>query len=170
MTLSSGRYFEEGDLPSDATIVETVWRFSRPDGSPDPRHKNDNFEIPAVLYNLLDIRGPLGLEMHLMVSNRREAARFARTFGARDLREKRRQSNSAGAASGKTSGRPSSNGQRDQKEKYRSAEDLEKEAVLARTRKTLGVAKGASVEQIGRPTGSWRAPTIPTRSPAWNQK
>ena len=83
MALSSGRYFEEGDLPSDATIVETVWRLSRPDGSPDPRHKNDNFKIPVVLYNLLDIRGPLGLEMHLMVSNRREAVRFARTFGAR---------------------------------------------------------------------------------------
>ena len=61
MTFSSGRFFEEGDLPSDATVVDTVWRFSRPDGSPDPRYKNDNVEIPVVLYNLLDIKGPSGL-------------------------------------------------------------------------------------------------------------
>jgi hypothetical protein len=149
MTISSGRYFEEGDLSSDATVVETVWRFSRPDGSPDPRHKNDNFEIPVVLYNLLDVKGPSGLGMRLMVSNRREAARFARAFGARDLREKRRKESPAGGTSGKASGRPSSNGQKDHKEEYRSAEDLEKEARLVRARKALGVGKGASVEQIG---------------------
>ena len=149
MTLSSGRFFEEGDLSSDATVVETVWRYSRPDGSPDPRYRNDNFEIPVVLYNLLDIKGPSGLDLRLMVSNRREAARFARTFGARDLREKRRKDSPAGTASGKASGRPSSNGQKEREETYRSAEDLEKEARLARARKTLGVAKGASAEQIG---------------------
>jgi DnaJ-domain-containing protein 1 len=150
MTLSSGCYFEEEDLPSDATVVETVWRYSRPDGSPDPRYKNDNFEIPVVLYNLLDIKGPPGRDLRLMVSNRRAAARFARAFGASDLREKRRKdSPPGGATSGKGSGGPSSNGQKDQKEKHRSAEDMEKEARLARARKTLGVAKGASAEQIG---------------------
>ena len=149
MTLSSGRFFEEGDLPSDATVVETVWRYSRPDGRPDPRYKNDNFEIPVVLYNLLDVKGPSGLEMRLMVSNRREAVRFARTFGARDLREKKRKESSTGATSGKASGRPSSNGRKEREETYRSAEDLEKEARLARARKALGVSKGASAEQIG---------------------
>ena len=149
MTFSSGRFFEEGDLSSDATVVETVWRFSRPDGSPDPRHKNDNFEIPVVLYNLLDMKGPSGLDLRLMVSNRRAATRFARTFGARDLREKRRKDDPPGAASGKASGRASSNGQNGREEKYRSAEDLEREARLASARKTLGVSKGASAEQIG---------------------
>jgi hypothetical protein len=149
MTLSSGRFFEEGDLSSDATVVETVWRFSRPDGSPDPRYRSDNFEIPVVLYNLLDIKGPPGLDLRLMVSNRREAARFARAFGARDLREKRRKAGPSDAASGKASGGPFSNGQKEHKEDYRSAEDLEREARLARARKTLGVSKGASAEQIG---------------------
>jgi hypothetical protein len=149
MTLSSGRFFEEGDLSSDATVVETVWRFSRPDGSPDPRYKSDNVQIPVVLYNLLDIKGPSGLDLRLMVSNRRAAARFARTFGARDLREKRRKDSPEGAASGKASGRPSSNGQEKREERYRSAEEMEKEARLARARKALGVAKGTSAEQIG---------------------
>jgi hypothetical protein len=148
MTISSGRFFEEGDLPSDATVVETVWRFSRPDGSPDPRYKNDNVQIPVVLYNLLDIKGPSGLGMRLMVSNRRAAARFARTFGARDLREKRSKDNPPGGASDKASGHPSSNGHKDRQEKHRSAEDLEREARLAAARKTLGVAKWASAEQI----------------------
>ena len=149
MTLSSGRYFEESDLSSDATVVETVWRYSRPDGSPDPRYKNDNVQIPVVLYNLLDIQGPSGLDLRLMVSNRRAAVRFARAFGARDLREKRRKNEPPGAASGTASGRSSSNGQKTQEEKYRSAEELEKEARLASARKTLGVEKGASAEQIG---------------------
>ena len=35
VTFSSGRFFEEEDLPEDATVVESTWRFSRPDGSPD---------------------------------------------------------------------------------------------------------------------------------------
>ncbi len=148
ITFSSGRFFEEDDLPSDATVVENTWRFSRPDGSPDPRFKNDNVEIPVVLYSLLDINGPSGLNMRLMVSNRRAASRFARTFGAEDLREKRRRDSSAGAASGKGSGRSSSNGQKAHEEAYRSAEDLEREARLATARKTLGVAKGASAEEI----------------------
>ncbi len=149
MTFSSGHFFEEGDLPSDATVVETVWRYSRPDGSPDPRHRNDNFEIPVVLYNLLDMKGPSGLDLRLMVSNRRVASRFARAFGARDLREKRRKEDPPGVTSGKASERPSSNGHKSQQEDYRSVEDLEKETRLARARKTLGVAKGASAEEIG---------------------
>jgi hypothetical protein len=100
------------------------------------------------------MKGPSRLEMRLMVSNRRAAARFARTFGAEGLREKRRKDSRADAASGKAPGRSSSNGQKD-REEYRFAEDLEREARLAMARKTLGVAKGASVEQIG---GAYREP------------
>src|SRR5215217_4393839 len=148
MTFSSGRFFEEDDLPADATVVETVWRFSRPDGSPDSLHKNDNVQIPVVLYSLLDINGSSRLEMRLMVSSRRAAVRFARAFGAEDLREKRRKDGPAGAASGKASER-SSNRQKGREEADRSAEIMEREARLATARKTLGVAKGASAEEIG---------------------
>ena len=101
------------------------------------------------------MKGPSRLEMRLMVSNRRAAARFARTFGAEDLREKRCKDSRADAASGKAPGRSSSNGQKDREEEYRFAEDLEREARLAMARKTLGVAKGASVEQI---RGAYREP------------
>jgi hypothetical protein len=148
VTLSSGRFFEEGDLPENVTVVETVWRFSRPDGGPDPRHKSDNARIPVVLYVLLDIKTSSGLKLRLMVSGRREALRFARAFGAEDLREKRGKDGPAGTASGKDSGAYSSNGQSGREEMYRSAEDLEREARLATARKTLGVAKGASAEEV----------------------
>ena len=171
MTLSSGRFFEEGDLSSDATVVETVWRFSRPDGSPDPRHRNDNFEIPVVLYNLLDMKGPSGLDLRLMVSNRRAAARFARTFGARDLREKRRKDSPPGAASGKASGRLF----------LERAEGVERRSTAPRKTwrgrpgspgraRPSGSRRGLRRSRSGPPTGSWRAPTTPTRSPAWNRK
>jgi len=82
VAFSSGRFFEEEDLPDDATVVERTWRFSRPDGSPDPRYKKDNVEIPIVLYGLLEISTPSLPKVQLEVSDRRAAARFARTFGA----------------------------------------------------------------------------------------
>src|SRR5215211_6616743 len=81
VAFSSGRFFEEEDLPDDATVVDRTWRFSRPDGSPDPRYKKDNVEIPIVLYGLLEISTPPELKVRLEVSDRLAAARFARTFG-----------------------------------------------------------------------------------------
>src|SRR5215204_2018075 len=83
VAFSSGRFFEEEDLPEDATVVERTWRFSRPDGSPDPRYKKDNVEIPIVLYGLLEISTPSLPKVRLEVSDRLAAARFARTFGAK---------------------------------------------------------------------------------------
>jgi hypothetical protein len=141
VAFSSGRFFEEEDLPNDATVVGRTWRFSRPDGSPDPRYKKDNVEIPVVLYGLLDLSGPSGLGTRLMVSNRREAASFARAFGARNLREKRRGDGPAGKAAPKER-----NGR---EEEPKSSEELEREARLAGARKTLGVAEGASAKEIG---------------------
>src|SRR5215218_5259146 len=78
----SRRFFEEEDLPDDATVVDHTWRFSRADGSPDPRYKKDNVQIPIVLYALLQISTSSGPKLRLEVSDRLAAARFARTFGA----------------------------------------------------------------------------------------
>src|SRR5215211_4576403 len=69
VAFSSRRFFEEGDLPDDATVVESTWRFSRPDGSPDPRYKKDNVEIPIVLYGLLEISTPSLPRVQLEVSD-----------------------------------------------------------------------------------------------------
>jgi hypothetical protein len=149
ISFSSGRFFEEDDLPGDATVVETVWRFSRPDGSPDPRYKTDNVQIPVVLYGLLEISTPSGPKLRLKVSDRLAAAHFARTFGAEVSTEElngekaghgeehRRTDKDAGRSSSKEGG-----------EERRSAEILDREARLATARRALGVAKGAGAEEI----------------------
>ena len=148
VTFSSGRFFEE-DLPDDATVVEHTWRFSRPDGSPDPRYKKVNVQIPIVLYGLLEIGTPSGLKERLKVSDRFAAARFARTFGAEVLMEDpiedkaslsedhRRTDKNSGRSSSKKGG-----------EGRRSAETLEREARLATARRALGVSKEAGAEEI----------------------
>jgi hypothetical protein len=149
VAFSSGRFFEEKDLPDDATVVERTWRFSRPDGSPDPRYKKVNVEIPVVLYGLLEISTPSLPKVRLEVSDRLAAARFARTFGAEVSVEELNGENTGHGEerrrTDKDSGRSSS---REGGEERRSAEMLEREARLATARRTLGVSKGAGAEEI----------------------
>ena len=149
VAFSSGRFFEEEDLPDDATVVERTWRFSRPDGSPDPRYKKDNVEIPVVLYGLLEISTPSLPKVRLEVSDRLAAARFARTFGAEvsteELNGEKAGHGEEHRRADKDSGRSSS---KEGGEERRSAETLEREARLATARRALGVSKGAGVEEI----------------------
>ncbi len=151
VAFSSGRFFEEDDLPDDATVVERTWRFSREDGSPDPRYKKDNVEIPIVLYGQLEISAPSLPKVRLEVSDRLAAARFARTFGAEVSAQEPKQEKAGhredrtGAGSGSTSSRSSLNGG---EEAHRSAETREREARLATARRALGVAKGAGAEEV----------------------
>jgi len=150
VAFSSGRFFEEEALPDDATVVERTWRFSRPDGSPDPRYKKDNVEIPVVLYGLLQISAPSLPKVSLEVSNRLAAARFASTFGAEVSMEEPKETKAGHSEehrrqADKDSGRSSS---KEGGEERRSAEMLEREARLATARRTLGVSKGAGAEEI----------------------
>jgi DnaJ domain len=148
VAFSSGRFFEEEGLPDDAEVVERTWRFSRPDGSPDPRYEKDNVEIPIVLYGVLELSAPSLPKVHLEVSDRRAAARFASTFGAKVSTEEPKEKKAGHEEhrwAGKDSGRSSS---REVGEERRSAEILEREARLAKARRALGVSKGAGVEEI----------------------
>jgi hypothetical protein len=149
VAFSSGRFFEEEDLPDDATVVERTWRFSRADGSPDPRYKKDNVKIPVVLYGLLEISTPSLPKLRLEVSNRLAAAHFARTFGAEvpteEPKERKPGRGEVHRRADKDSGRSSS---KKGGEERRSAEILEREARLAKARRALGVSKGASTEEI----------------------
>jgi hypothetical protein len=149
VAFSSARFFEEEDLPDDATVVERTWRFSRADGSPDPRYKKDNVEIPVVLYGLLEISTSTGLKVRLEVSDRLATARFARTFGAKvsteGSKEKKAGQSEEHRRKDKDSGRSSSKGGGEER---RSAQNVERDARLATARRALGVAKGAGVEEI----------------------
>src|SRR5215204_3749648 len=149
VAFASARFFEEEDLPDDATVVERTWRFSRADGSPDPRYKKDNVEIPVVLYGLLEISTPSLPKVRLEVSDRLAAARFARTFGAEVSTE---ELNGEKAGHGEEHRRAEKDSRRfsskEGGEERRSAEILEREATLATARRALGVSKGAGVEEI----------------------
>jgi hypothetical protein len=149
VAFSSGLFFEEEDMPDDATVVERTWGFSRPDGSPDPRYKKDNVEIPIVLYGLLEISTPSIPNVRLEVSDRLAAARFARTFGAEVSME---ELNGEKAGHGEEHRRADKDSEHSSSkeggEERRSAEMLEREAKLATARRALGVSKGAGVEEI----------------------
>jgi len=149
VAFASARFFEEEDLPEDANVLEKVWRFSRSDGTPDPRYKKDNVQIPIVLYGLLEISAPSLPKLRLEVSDRLAAARFARTFGAEvsmeEPNEKQAGHGEEHRRTDNASGRSSS--KRGEGER-RSAETMEREARLAAARRALGVAKGARAEEI----------------------
>ena len=146
---SLGRFFEEEDLPDNATIVESTWRFSRPDGSPDPRYKKDSVEIPVVLYGLLEISTPSIPKVRLEVSDRLAAARFARTFGAKVSTEEPKEKKTGHGEEHRRADRDSRrSSSKEGREERRSAEILDREARLATARRALGVSKKAGAEEI----------------------
>jgi len=126
---SPARFFEEEAIPEDAEVVGRTWRYTRGDGSPDRRY-TPNPQIPVILYGVLHITGPSGLDVRLQVSNSVAAARFARAFGAR-TREEDPHREVAG-----------SNGR---EREYRSAEEEKAESAA---RVVLGVTEGASMAEI----------------------
>jgi DnaJ domain len=149
VAFSSGRFFEEEDLPDDAEVVERTWRFSKEDGSPDSRYKKDNVEIPIVLYGLLQISTPSGPKVRLEVSHRRAAARFASTFGAEVSMEEPKEKKAGHGEEHRRADKDSRRSySKEEGEERRSAETLEREARLATARRALGVAKGTGAEEI----------------------
>ena len=126
---SSARFFEEEAIPEDAEVVGRTWRYTREDGSPDRRY-TPNPQIPVILYGILHITGPSGLDVRLQVSNKVAAARFARAFGARIREEDPRRDDS---------------GSEGQEREPRSAERREAESPAHRV---LGVAASASMGEI----------------------
>jgi hypothetical protein len=126
---SAARFFEEEEVLADAEVVGRTWRFTREDGSPDRRY-TPNPQIPVILYGILHITGPSGLDVRLQVSNRVAAARFARAFGAR-IREEDPHREAAG------SNRQESEPRATQEETAESA-----------AREVLGVREGASMAEI----------------------
>jgi len=63
LDVSSGeqRFIEDGDVPSDAPVVDKTWRYVNKNGGPDRRF-NDNREIPIVLYEAILFASKSGLQ------------------------------------------------------------------------------------------------------------
>ena len=126
------RFFEEEAIPEDAEIIGRTWRYTKGDGSPDRRY-TPNPQIPVILYGVLHITGPSGLDVRLQVSNITAAARFARAFGARISRSAHEE-------------QPSTASESDGQERApHAAEETEAESAA---REVLGVAHGASMAEI----------------------
>ncbi|HWB86774.1 MAG TPA: DUF4236 domain-containing protein [Bryobacteraceae bacterium] len=75
------RFVEDGDIPTDATVVDKTWRYVNKDGGPDRRF-NNNTQLPVVQYALLILSSSHGLNIHLYTSNFQEGLAFANCWNA----------------------------------------------------------------------------------------
>jgi hypothetical protein len=73
------RFIEDESVPQDAEVVDSTWQYVRRDGGPDRRFSN-NRQIPIVLYGLLEITSPTGLNIVLHISNKSLARQFSDVF------------------------------------------------------------------------------------------
>jgi hypothetical protein len=126
VAIDSVRFYEKEAVPEDAEVVVEPTRRSR---------------MPVVLYTLVEIGFPRGLEVRLLVSSRQAATRFARAFGV-EFRKAPREEGQAWKGARRreeedkgTSGRNDSLG-------------LEERARTGLAYATLGVRKGASMGEI----------------------
>jgi uncharacterized protein DUF4236/DnaJ-like protein len=62
------RFIEDGNIPRDAQIVDSTWRYLRKDGGPDMRF-SDNRRIPIAQYGYFELSSENGLDLHFQVSN-----------------------------------------------------------------------------------------------------
>lgn len=77
---SQSRRAEDGEVPSDAEVVEEVGRSPGMNGA---RRGTKRVEHPVVVYGMLALTGlAKGETLRLLVSNKARAARFVRPFGA----------------------------------------------------------------------------------------
>ena len=121
MTLSSARVYEKDTVPEDAQVVAERTTRSR---------------MPVVLYALVEISLSRGFDVRLQVSNRDSAARFARAFGAEEIREETRK-----AARTREEDAESTS-------TYYDSLTITERARIASAYGTLGVRKGASISEI----------------------
>ena len=133
VAFSTKRRLEEEEVPADAEVVGHTWRYTRGDGSPDRRYAK-NPEIPVVLYGLLEISGPSGFEVVLLVSGKDAAAGFARAFGT-------------DTGTQDTGKETPENGERE-KRAYRSAAEIEQDRRTEEALEMLGLEGEASEGKI----------------------
>lgn len=63
----TSRFIEEGQVPSDAVVVDHTWRYVNKRGGPDRRFK-DNRQIPICLYEVIYFQSASGLNALIEVS------------------------------------------------------------------------------------------------------
>jgi len=76
LAVRSGRFIEDGGVPSDAKIVDRTWKYVNKNGGPDRRFK-DNRQLPVCLYDELALGSSSGLNELVQVSRCGVAEAFA---------------------------------------------------------------------------------------------
>jgi DnaJ-domain-containing protein 1 len=125
VSISSARFYERDTVPEDAQVVAERTTRSR---------------MPVVLYALVEISVTSGLEVTLQVSSRDAAHRFARAFGVEEAREE----------AGKADERQKQGQEEDTRRtrEYFDSLTMKEKARIVSAYMTLGVSKGASMEEI----------------------
>jgi len=67
VTVRPTRFIEDGGVPSDATVVDSTWRYVNRNGGPDRRFSN-NPQLPICTYDELSFRTTSGLHEVLQLS------------------------------------------------------------------------------------------------------
>lgn len=75
VSLSQTQFVEEDEVPSDAKVVGTTWRYVNKNETPDRRF-NNNRQIPIVLYSQISISSASGLNIAMESSDLSKAAVF----------------------------------------------------------------------------------------------
>jgi len=99
------RFQEAEQVPSDALVVGSTWRFVRRDGGPDRRF-NNNRQIPIVNYQAMVISGPGNFQKVLYLSKNIVRDRFLAATHALGKLHGDRMPSALPAPQGLISGRP----------------------------------------------------------------
>ncbi len=126
--LTSVRFYEREEVPEDAKVVAGRAARSR---------------MPIILYGLLEIRLPHGVEVRLQVSSREAAARFARAFGVEGIEEERRKK-----PDGRQGWRSEVEEDAESTAAYYNSLSIKEKANIESAFTTLGVRRGATMGEI----------------------
>jgi DnaJ-domain-containing protein 1 len=69
-------YMEDDEVPSDACIAGSTWRYVHPDGTKD-LHYHNNYQVPIVIYGEMRLTGPKSLDALYQCSQPDAAPLFA---------------------------------------------------------------------------------------------
>lgn len=127
--ISSAPYYEREEVPGDAKVVT---------------ERRARSQMPVALYTLVEIDFPRGLEVRLLVSSRRAAARFVKGFGVESRKSPRLEGQAWAGEDRKRRGA----GEAEESDAYHDVLDMKDRARIASAYTTLGVPKGASLGEI----------------------
>jgi hypothetical protein len=69
------QFIEDEGVASDSEVIGHNWKYMNKSGGPDRRF-NNNYQIPVVLYSVIDIQTKSGINIRLQCSNKETGSKF----------------------------------------------------------------------------------------------